>query len=312
MKWRLFGSIIIGISVFGGILPSQVRAGPPPVQTFSNCYCGNSVCPAGTDADGFGSQLLCVLSCGTLGGISCSSTPPPPSNIETCAGATLGFCPFGSGISCPRGYVIGYYSYDCPNVCCAPVRCGDVKGLCVDFVKTRGQCPNGYTYDPSANYNLDESCGFSNDKYCCQPESNFVACTQGFSNCGGFGGNYNAPANSCWGGNGLHNRTCTHDQNQPCNPTNFTDVQSTTYDNCNHAVGYACTGGTCTTTIFVHVYVDYAHNGSNNGPYALQQAHVSDNGGNNPTTDINGNVQFTAKAVGPYHITLTVPPGYVA
>jgi len=166
-----------------------------------------------------------------------------------------------------------------------------------------------FIQDGPADYNF---CG--TDQLCTSGCGYTPPCTQGTKpgSCFYTSGPYGAPTNTCYTNNGWRNETCTHDQVQTCNLQNFGTSVRWTIDNCSNT--YACSAGNCITNIYVYVYKDYNHNGIKDAEDTtpISGINISDNGGNNPQTDGNGNVTFTSKTSGTYTITMTVPAGYQA
>lgn len=155
----------------------------------------------------------------------------------------------------------------------------------------------GFTQS-STIYNCDAGQGYT---YCsggtCQRD-----CNTGAINCTA----WSTPANTCNTNNA--SRTCTHNSynnvSNSCVQNNFTD--RTTIDNCSN--NYACTAGTCYTTLTVNVFEDDNHNGVKDaGEPNYPGISVSRSGGGSGTTDASGNVTFTNLIAGTYTITITKP-----
>lgn len=118
-------------------------------------------------------------------------------------------------------------------------------------------------------------------------------CDAGTTNCGACGGY--EPTNTC--GNTGGSQTCQHNTCSSgactCTNTNFSKSCTDYYSNCYN--NYYCPAGagyrtTCQTYIYVHVYIDYGHDGSNDANYPYGTVYL--NGGNAQTTGADGTVSY--------------------
>ncbi len=254
-------------------------------------------CPAHTHSDnqneceGFTTEEICggnQCGPGLYPGSCCISDPTCSSKGYECR-----YDPYNGGSTSYYQHQ-GSYDWSCnsSDSCFSQKSCDDVNGRCA-----RGAAPAGYTWDPNAPNFLDDDCGGGLWR-CFQPYSNFPSCTIGKTSCGAFD-NGTMAFNDCGFTN--RNQTCTHDENQPCNPHTYTNTENQFLSRCNANVGYSCFNqNTCEATITVHVYIDYGHDGSHDANYPF--GIVSINGGNATTTGNDGTVTYD-RGVGTYIIT---------
>lgn len=250
----------------------------------------------------------------------CCMRNPNYAPTQYCSG-TSGYCTIGN--YCRSGYILDD-TYQCPgtNNCCRPTTCYDLPlGTNSYCTRTGHNCNNGTT----ADYNtLSSWCDINTPgglSICCE---NIQACNGGTS-CNSCQDPGNHPANSCGTGNFALSCTNTTYTNcsagydcQPhsnCNQNSYSNGNCQySWNWCNGGAGYTCyNGNACLTNIFVHVIKDYNHDGIQNGnDSGLGGVTVTDNGGNYPQTDGNGNVMFGLKGTGNYSISVFVPGGYTA
>lgn len=183
---------------------------------------------------------------------------------------------------CPAGYTDVTGNYSCSpqaNSCCQ--RCASYQS-----------CVTGDT----EYYAADGACGFHTcPAYCRDGASSCSACTGGASNtCGNIGSqtcqhdNTNGYTNCIW--NGFSNNGCFRNS---CSP------------------GFSCPGsGSCQTTIYIHVYTDYNHDGIQNGGDSGIVVPVNLSTGGSGTTDASGNAGWGGQTTGSKTISFTVPVNY--
>lgn len=251
---KTFANAAVGgfTTLWSGACPSgysYINPSTYGVSAFADCI------SSGANQGNYANENCCIRS---------ASAPPP-----TCNTAVNGYC--SNTIKCSSGYVINSNSYECNTVCCRPQQCSDVGGTCTLSGRL---CPAGYVdYN---NGTLDSTCGSLS--LCCVPAP---ACTTGAINCTACTGGYE-PTNTC--GTTTGSQTCTHNQPQTCTNANFTQKCAQTYIPGNCSANYTCPAGAgyqqpCITTIHVHAYVDYNHDGvQDNGEPPLPGVEMDDNG----------------------------------
>lgn len=115
--------------------------------------------------------------------------------------------------------------------------------------------------------------------------------------------NASEPANTCGSTSG--DRTCKYGGPGSCTPHGSPQQAcSYNYDNCSN--NYTCPAGAgfqqdCETHIFVHVYIDYGHDGSHDANYPFGVVKL--NGGNAQTTGADGSVTYGGLTTGNYTIS---------
>lgn len=214
----------------------------------------------------------------------------------------------------------------CPTSCSSDAQCNG--GTCANGNQTSTALCDQGSRGPNPWWCMGLHCGWDchTNNYTCSERTRLGGGTGPYgsqgscqSNCqmpncttGGSCTSCSAPYNTCGNNNGT--LQCTYTQPQVCR--NTTKTFSCTINNCDAGSGYACTGGTCTTSISGKVFIDYNNNGAIDGgddPKVNYQVAINGNGVNTTTqTDGNGNYIFPNLSSGTYTLSVVVPPNYIA
>lgn len=262
-------------------------------------------------------SLVCDANLGCV-----APAPPPP----TCSSATGGQCSDtytgNYKFTCLPNQVIAGNSYECSYNCCVSEQCSNLSDLNGACSGNFNSCPNGKT-ETYATGTVTNTC---NTGLCCTTKQSCnggdtqtgacSATSPGANTCGTYPGTYQVAKTTythsqCGQANTAGNGyTCT--PSTACNQNSYYPGCTTGFeDHCSN--NYTCTNGnTCTTSIFVHVYTDYNHNGAQDGSDAGKQSVTVGDGTTNLQSDSNGSVVFGAKITGNYTITETVPANFQA